>query len=500
MNRFRAFYHGIRFRLMAWFIVILALVLTLFSVFIYTRQSQDLNEATLNRVAVKTRQLESVFQFEGLQSMQDVRQLMPSLVSGGVALVQEDEVLVVADPFAQWSAQLGPVSQSDINRMVSTAQQVVQGNQQRMYDFSIVSTATNQDQNYVFLITPVQAHGRLVGYMLFGSPADPTGQLPRLLATLVLASLAVVGGAAGGGYWLAGRVLKPVKVITRTAQKISETDLSQRLNFTSSDELGELANTFDSMLARLQAGFERQRQFTADASHELRTPLTIIGLETDRTLANRRKPEEYQQTLQTIRTENDHMTRLVNDLLVLSRMESGQAHLRQDCVDLSDVALEVIERLSPLAANKEIHLEAGELPETPVRGDREYLSQMISNLVGNGIKYVEAGSGIVRVETGQSDGKGWVRVEDNGPGIAPEDLVHLFERFYRVDKSRARPEGLQNDGGSLRNDGGIQADPGGSGLGLAIVRWIARAHGGEASVSSTPGSGSTFVVTLPLKE
>jgi heavy metal sensor kinase len=483
--RLRAFFSGIRIRLMVWFIAILALVLVMFSVFIYTRQSQDLNEANLNHLALKTRQLETAFQFEGLQSMQDVRQLMASMVSAGVPLVDDSEVLVIADPFAQWSAQIGPVNQSEINRMVTTAQQVVQGNQQRMYDFSLVSSTTNQNQQYEFLITPILAHGRLAGYMLFGQPSDPTGTLPRLIATLAIASLAILLGAGAGGYWLAGRILRPVKVITQTAQKISETDLSQRLNFTSSDELGELATTFDTMLARLEAGFERQRQFTADASHELRTPLTIIGLETDSSLAMKRKPDEYVQTLQMIKNENEHMARLVNDLLVLSRMESGQAHMQQDMVDLSDVALEVVERLSPLAAIKEIHLEAGDLPEVKICGDRAYLSQMISNLVGNAIKYVPAGDGMVRIETGQRDSMGWVRVEDNGPGIAAEDMPHLFERFYRADKSRSRQDS--------------QGDPGGSGLGLAIVRSIALAHGGETSVTSTPGEGSAFEVALPLK-
>jgi heavy metal sensor kinase len=483
--RLRAFFSGIRIRLMVWFIAILALVLVMFSVFIYTRQSQDLNEMNLNHLALKTRQLETAFQFEGLQSMQDVRQLMASMVSAGVPLVDENEVLVIADPINQWSAQIGPVNQSDINRMVTTAQQVVQGNQQHLYDFSLVSSTTNQNQQYEFLITPILAHGRLAGYMLFGLPTDPTGTLPRLVATLAIASLAIILGAAAGGYWLAGRILKPVKVITQTAQKISETDLSQRLNFTSSDELGELATTFDTMLGRLEAGFERQRQFTADASHELRTPLTIIGLETDRSLAMKRKPDEYVQTLQMIKNENEHMSRLVNDLLVLSRMESGQARMQQDMVDLSDVALEVVERLSPLAAIKEIHLEAGDLPEVKICGDRAYLSQMISNLVGNAIKYVPAGNGMVRIETGQRDNMGWVRVEDNGPGIAEEDMPHLFERFYRADKSRSRQDS--------------QSDPGGSGLGLAIVRSIARANGGEASVTSTPGQGSTFEVVLPLK-
>ena len=483
MNGFKRFIKGIRFRLMLWFTFILALVLIIFSGFVYSRQSQDLQDANLNRLALKVRQLENLFQFEGLQSMEDVRQLMPMLVSGGVALVQEDEVLVVSDPTTQWHAQIGPVGNSDVQHLVTTAQQMVKSDQTLIQNFDLTSTETKKNLQYVFLIVPVEARGRLVGYMMLGRPSDPTGQLPRLIATLSLASLAILAGAAGVGYWLAGRVLHPVKVITRAARQISDTDLNKRLNLNSSDELGELADTFDDMLGRLQAAFERQRQFTMDASHELRTPLTIIGLETGRMQSGHRTPEEYEQVLGTIQSENDHMTRLVNDLLVLARMESGQTRLEQEEVDLSDVTLEVLERLAPLAAAKGIRLEAGNLPEAPVLGDRSHLEQMVSNLVSNAIKYVPAENGIVKIESGINDQQVWVRVEDNGQGIAPEDRPHIFERFYRADKSRSRSDSKD--------------DPGGSGLGLAIVRWIAQAHGGDASLESEPGRGAIFKVTLP---
>lgn len=481
-NRFKTFYTGIRFRLMAWFSLVLALVLIGFSAFVYTRQSQDLRNVAVNSLALKTRQLEDLFRFERLQSLQDIRQLIPTLVSGGVSLIQEDEVLVLSDPVANWVAKLGPVNDVDITRMVATARQVVTGGEPENYNFGIVSTVNNQNQDYQFLITPILAPGGLVGYMLLGRPADPGGSLPSLLATLGLASLAILAGSAGIGFWLANQVLHPVQMITRAARQISETDLSRRLNLKSSDEMGELANTFDRMLGRLQSAFERQRQFTADASHELRTPLTIIGLETSRTLEAKRPVSEYERTLRVIQTENEHMTHLVNDLLTLSRLESGQTQPHMEDVDLSDATLEVVERLAPLATAKHIHLEAGELPEAPVKGDRAYLVQMISNLMENAIKYVPDGMGQVKVETGCEDSRVWVRVEDNGPGISDEDLPHLFERFYRADKARLRAGGN---------------DPGGSGLGLAIVQWIAHAHGGKVNVTSRLGEGSTFEVVLP---
>jgi len=297
-----------------------------------------------------------------------------------------------------------------------------------------------------------------------------------------------------GGFWLADQAIQPVKQITQTARSISETDLSLRLNLNRKDELGELADTFDAMLARLQAAFERQRQFTADASHELRTPLTIIDLETSRALSARRSAQEYEHALKVIQSENQFMIRLVNNLLTLARMDAGQVALQNQRLDLSDVTLEVVERLAPLAAKEQVKLTVGELPELPILGDRQYLAQMLTNLVENAIKYTTGEEKRVWVETGCSDaaqGKfAWVRVTDNGPGIPEEHLPHLFDRFYQVDRARTRQ--------SYDAESQDEQTPSGTGLGLSIAQWIAKAHRGIIRVQSRVGEGSTFEVSLPL--
>jgi heavy metal sensor kinase len=293
-----------------------------------------------------------------------------------------------------------------------------------------------------------------------------------------------------GGFWLADRAMRPVQTIAAKARSISETDLSQRFNLSKKDEMGQLAETFDSMLARLESAFARQRQFTADASHELRTPLTIVNLETTRALSAPRHAKEYQRALQVIQSENELMSHLVNDMLTLARMDARQESLHQERLDLSDLALDAVERLVPLASRQEIKLETGELPEVLILGDRQSLMQMLTNLLENAIKYTaQNGSDKTRhvlVETGAHPSRtlGWVRVTDTGPGIPSEHLDHLFDRFYRVDEARTQSAD--------------ESFPTGSGLGLAIVESITKLHGGNIEVKSEIGKGTIFEITFPL--
>ncbi len=497
--------HSVRFRITLWSLLVIALILAGFSLFVYAQQARDVRTDSVVRISRLAREFDSMYQVANALTYPNpfVPGGNPDLNNppagrpGDIVNFLPYDVGALVDAQGQVQQKSGTVSNSDLLAVVSQWQK--SGQALGPITAAVTgptSTGVLKKQDYYFFLSTVPTSGQQFDVLVVGGPIDPDERLPSLAFTLILGSLAILLLYLVGGYWLAGRIMRPVQTITHAARQISETDLRRRLNLGTKDELGELADTFDQMLARLEAAFDRQRQFTADASHELRTPLTIIGLETERALEGRRHAEEYQQALKVILNENEYMARLVADLLTLARMDAGQAILKPVPLDLGDLALEVVERLAPLAAHNGVQLTAGNMPEVHVTGDRQYLVLMITNLVQNAIKYVNAENKAVQVETGQ-DGQGakpfaWVRVTDNGPGIPPEHLSHLFDRFYRVDKARTRLD-TDGTGADLNNAAS-------TGLGLAIVQWIARAHGGKATVCSEVGKGSTFEVRLPLSD
>jgi signal transduction histidine kinase len=497
LKRINILVHSIRFRLALWFVAILAIILVIFSAFVYTRQKQDLQYQTVDRLELKIRQFQALDILSNPANFYGGQLNLPILPQDSAPLLNENEVLALTDLQGQVLQKMGPISSTSVNRLAQYA--LGRSSEEGAFTYSIVTaTAPNSSSpnQYLFLVAPISFERHIIGFLILGSPVDPGGQLHRLLITLLLGTLFTLSIAMVGGYWLADKAMRPVKTITQAARQISETDLSRRLKLNSQDELGELADTFDQMLDRLQSAFERQRQFTADASHELRTPLTIVNLEASRALRSRRTSQEYERALTIIQSENEWMTRLVTNLLTLSRMDAGQAVLNLEEQDLSDLTLEVVERLMPLAQRHNVDLSTGNLPELKVQGDRQYLVQMINNLVENAIKYTKGEHKRVFVETGlNKNGEvplAWVSVKDNGPGIAEEHLSHLFDRFYQVDQARTR-NSQDSDERDL-----VDGESSGSGLGLSIVKWIAEAHAGEVRVQSEVGAGTCFEVLIPL--
>jgi signal transduction histidine kinase len=291
------------------------------------------------------------------------------------------------------------------------------------------------------------------------------------LGVLFVASLGV-------GWVVAGRVLRPIGRITAVARDIQATDLSRRIELPGpDDELKQLGDTFDAMLARLDAAFAAQRQFVADASHELRNPLAIIRTNVDVALADpRADPEDLRHTITVVKRASDRMARLVDDLLALARRQ--EPTLEHEPVDLGDAVAEASDDFVVPAAARNIVLDRAIAPGVVVIGDRDALKRAVANLLENAVRLAPQGSRI-RLATGSERDRAWIAVADEGPGIAPEDQPHVFDRFWRADKARARADG-------------------GTGLGLAIVRQIAESHGGQVRLQSKVGVGSSFVIWLPV--
>lgn len=294
-------------------------------------------------------------------------------------------------------------------------------------------------------------------------------------ALVVLFAIALVVG-----WFVSGRVLRPIGQITDVAKEIQATDLSRRIELGGPhDELRELADTFDDMLERIDGAFESQRQFIHEASHELRNPLAVIRTNLDVTLSDPGSTEEdLRHTLEVVQRSSERMTRLVDDLLIYAR--KGSLSMERERVDVGALVHETADEFRAPAEAKGITLADGSPPDLVVEGDRHALRQALANLLANAIRLSPEGT-TIRVRAGREAPWIWMAVEDEGPGIAPEDQERVFQRFWRGDPREGREEGR-------------------SGLGLTIVRQIAEAHGGEVKLASTPGHGAAFALWLPAEE
>ena len=288
-----------------------------------------------------------------------------------------------------------------------------------------------------------------------------------------------IGLAIAGGYLLAGRVLRPVGAMADTARRITAESLCARLPVMNPrDEFGRLASVFNETLSRLDAAFEQLRRFTADASHELRTPLTAIRSVGEVALQRSLTAESYREVIGSMLEEVDRLTRLVENLLLLTRAEAGRIPLTRATVDLSDLVGAVSDSLRILAEEKNQELTVEVADRVTVVCDAAVLRQGITNLLYNAIKYTPD-MGLIRVGAkATAAGDAVIEVQDTGPGIPAAHRQRVFERFYRVDQARSR-------------------DTGGSGLGLAIARWAVEANGGRIELESEEGRGTVFRVVLP---
>jgi heavy metal sensor kinase len=323
--------------------------------------------------------------------------------------------------------------------------------------------------------------------ILASQPLDAIEDELETLREIIYYVVPIAVALAGlGGWFLARKSLAPVVAMSERARQIGAEDLERRLPVANPrDELGQLAITFNELLARLSAAFSRQRQFMADASHELRTPLSVLHTTAGVTLERAHRDEaEYREAIKVVDEQAKRLTRIVDDMFTLARADSGRYPLRPSKFYLDELVDETARAASVLASSNGVSVTVSNYPEALFYGDEDLLRQMILNLLDNAIKHTPQG-GEVRLSLARRQRDYLIEVSDTGAGIPAEARPHVFERFYRADKARSRTSRTAGNG---------------AGLGLAIARWVAEAHKGRLELARTGVEGSTFATTLPLTE
>ena len=455
----------LRVRFALWVSALLLAVLAAFGALVYLNLARGLAASMDDSLRLSASQAAAALNIENGRI-----DLSEGLPEGGSAasLRERGLTLRVLDPEGTVLQAFGPYRELPVAADTLTSARAGQSG------FATLVDPSQGDRVRVYTV-PILDTGQFLGVVQVAETlATIRDTLDRLLLSLLLGGPLLAAVAGIGGYFLAARSLSPIDEIARTARTISAEDLSSRLNLPhTNDEVGRLATTFDEMLARLDGAFRRERQFTADASHELRTPLAAMHAILSVMREQKRAPEEYEQALTDISEETDRLRGLVEDLLHLARGDLRQPTVSEE-VDLSSLVKDVAESLRPLAVARDLTLTCDIPPGLIIRGDSDNLIRLFVNVLDNAIKYTEQGS--VTLNARREPGGVAVSVVDTGPGIAPEHLPYIFDRFRRIEASRSSR---------------------GAGLGLAIALEIASAHGGTIDVTSLVGQGATFIVHLP---
>lgn len=461
---------SIRVRLTLWYGCALALILILFAAALYAVMSRALQNqvdrgleetARVAIHAIESRRVGPFLTFEGLE--------------------EEFPELAVLDKFFQIVAPGGAITIQSSNfkqYQIPLSRNAFEAAQAGQVVFE--SVKWRGEAPIRLLSVPIREDGLLVNILQVGTSLRPVEEMLHRLVFVLLTTVPVgLGAALLGGWFLAGRAMRPVGTITEAAQRITAGDLSQRIRVPSpGDELGRLAATFNDMIARLETSFRQVRQFSADASHELRTPLTVMKGETELALRRARPADDYRLVLESNLEEIDRMSQIVDELLFLSRTDLGEVTIAAAPVHLDTIVKEAQRQAVVLGQTLPVEVTASSIEPAVVIGDELRLRELVLNLLDNAVKYSHPG-GTAEISLTREGGRAVLRVTDHGIGIGPEDHPNLFNRFFRTEAARAHTKK-------------------GTGLGLAICKWIVEVHRGTIQVQSAPGQGATFTVTLPL--
>lgn len=326
---------------------------------------------------------------------------------------------------------------------------------------------------------PINRQDTPIVVQVAGSLDDALNVLHSAGLLFVVMTLGLLAAVGGVGTSLTRKVFQAIDDVVHQARRIGENNLNERLPHPGTqDEIGKLVETLNDMLERIEQSFEVQRRFTADASHELRSPLSRLRMELEVSLRRPRDPQDYQETLQSSLEEVDRLTTIVEELLVLARLDAGLERSLVEAVPLGVVIEAVVERMQPLAAKRNIQITIGPLKRITAKIARGSVDLILTNLLDNAVKFSSPG-GRVAVRLDEDGTNAAISVSDTGPGIKLEEQQQLFERFYRGSIART-------------------SDIAGVGLGLALSQAIARSHGGFIEVSNRDGKGTVFTFKFPL--
>ncbi len=458
---------SIGFRLAAWYFVVLGCGLAAFSVLAWFAMQASIYHAIEDELRDR---VQGVAKFMDLQtaslSIAEIRDEFRehSVLGPGGDLFQ------VCDEAGQWLYRSVPLESNNVPILRPGALNSPQ-----------FETLRVQDRLLRFYSRRIEVNGRPYTVQVAASMHEAFEALDRFRLLLVFAAPLLLMAASVGGYWLSTRALSPVDEISRAAQRISIENLSERLPVSrTGDQLQRLSETLNAMFSRLDGAVRRITQFTADASHELRAPVSLIRTTAEVAVQKRdRTAKEYFDALLEIVEEAERTSQVVDSLMLLARADSGTETLDRAAADACAIVREAAEQGEKLARNHDLGFTLS-LPNTrvPVEADSSALRRALLILIDNAVKYTPRG-GLVTVELNTSTGFAIVSVSDTGIGIAREEVPHIFDRFWRADKTRSREEG-------------------GAGLGLSIAKWIVETHRGSIDVESEPGKGSTFRVRVPL--
>jgi len=486
---------SVRTRLTLWYVGVLAVVLLVFSTLVYGLLARSLNQRLDNGLRAT---LESIAHALERELTEDLSQVEETAKAEGVtrdkfetALEKEAAVSSVED--LQFAHQA--IAVFDAHNRLLAAKPTADNMHAALPSFDLIPSesantftlrSSQGEANYGLRVavqrvqaTPSNSYLIVVAQSLKAN-AEELGLLRRVFYLAVPLALLFAGC---GGFFLVRKALAPVRSMSERARCISAENLEERLPVANPrDELGKLAGTFNALLTRLNASFDQQRQFMADASHELRTPLSVLHTTAEVILEQPRRTEtEYRDALTLMDTQARRLTRIVEDMFTLARADAGRYPLHQSHFYLDELVRETAHAAQILAERKEVSVDVSAALETPFRGDEDLLRRMLLNLLDNAIKFTPAG-GNVRVSLARSNSSCDIIVVDSGTGIPCEAQAHIFERFYRADKARSRAE--SNEGS-------------GAGLGLSIARWVAEAHDGRLELRQSDESGTIFVASLP---